>query len=373
MRVARPPHDGLEPRFGGVHRSPLRVPSGRTLLEEARAAPEVASPHRQLRFEAEQLRARVRSELPAIGGERLDGRARAREPPQVEVEVREVEQGLLHAAAAEPSPHVDRGLQVRERRGEVSLGLREPGEVQPRRRVGPRVARGFCCGQRLLVRALRLGGSPGALVDDRQRAERHRFRALVPDARRERHGLLDRLQRLLVLAREREREPAHAQRVGRQRILSLGDDLGRQRESLRILSGAQMHPASHGLPRSLERRPRGVARDRVEQLRRRLRLSSCEHDARARRSDANPLLRITRRPHRLDHRERLVEPPSLEREIDRAHRLGSIERLRRGARARRREHRVDVLGRDDGSPARLPHERAQGAGAPQESLEQVGA
>jgi len=108
----------------------------------------------EFRFEPEELgelRARQRV---ALGVERLDAALRARDTPEKQIGVREVQECLPHRPAATRAPaHVDRGLETLDGTRYVATDFQEPGKVRLRHREDPRVP-------------CRLGRRDGALVSN---------------------------------------------------------------------------------------------------------------------------------------------------------------------------------------------------------------
>ena len=218
-RRAEPREDALEPRLGGVERARDGLVRLGAQLVEARAALDVAHARRELGLEAEELRARVRRELVALLGEPLDRRARPRVAAEVEIEVREVEERLLDG-----DERRRRGAPCRAR----PRGARAPARGRRRPSRGPRGSAASSRAstrrapsrprERRLVGLARLLRAPAALVRDGERTERDRLDACVMHAFGDRHGLLERLERARLLAEIRERDAAHRERVGRERV-----------------------------------------------------------------------------------------------------------------------------------------------------------
>ncbi len=209
----------LEPRLDPVDAPAHRLVRLGALEAEPLGLLEIARARRVLRLEREQLRLLLRREIRALGGERVERHPGPREPPEVEVEVREVEERLADRRDAAGAPaQVDGGLEVADGRAEVALELRERGEVQAGRRERACVAGLLRGRERLLVDRLRLAEVVVPLEREGERHERDRQDARLSREPREPDRVLQRALRVLVPRGEALREPARRHRLGDDRL-----------------------------------------------------------------------------------------------------------------------------------------------------------
>ena len=177
---------------------------------EPRGGVDVAALLGVLGLEGEELGLELDREVGPLGGERVERDPGPGEAPQVELEVREVQERLAEGGdPAGPPAHVDRGLQVADGRGHVALGLGDDGEVEPGRGHGAGVAGLLGGGEGLLVGLLGVGEVVVALEREGQRSQRDREDPRLAHAVGDAHRRLQRGPRLGVAGGEALRQAPH--------------------------------------------------------------------------------------------------------------------------------------------------------------------
>src|SRR5690606_37473444 len=182
-------------------RTPERLVAARRGFVAEHALLEVPFAGEQLRREPIELGAEHGRELSALFLERGDAGLGAREAPEVQVEIGEIEERLASGLATpRATPHVEARLELLDGPRDVPANLEEAGEVRADRRERPRIARAFRRGDRALVGRARLVVPVRALQREGERHERDRLDPRDAVLRRARAGALERRERLVVLA-----------------------------------------------------------------------------------------------------------------------------------------------------------------------------
>ena len=372
-RLRRAHEQRLEACFHRVERATERFVRDGALLVESRGRVDVTRARRELRAAPEQLRARGLRQRVLFGAELVDRRARSRVPPEVEIEVHEVDARLLHGEeAARALSEIDGGLEVLERARDVAFFARDARQVQARRRDGARVTRALGDLERFFVGRLGGGDTRGPLVHEAERSEREALPARVVGLVGDRERALQARLRRGVVAEVRLRDAHRRDGLDRERVF-LEDGHARGVDGLLKAPDAKERAAHGDVPRA-----RGgigvVRRHLLEHVHGDRRLAAPRANARL--CDRRAHLQLTWGQAEIDRRDQdgelrlgLSEAPELHEALDARERLlrCCILQVSRSL----FERLVDVALRDDGSPRERAHGRAHHARLSPRSVREV--